>query len=68
MNVYLRYAEEANGYLFTECAFDEIEQVMAEIKRGGGVYCDGGMCQDLSYQFVLDEGGAYAEIIVGSDA
>lgn len=67
MNVYLRDVNEATGFLFTECDFDQITDVIAELKRGSGVYCNGSHVTDLSYQFVLDEESAYAEIIVGGD-
>jgi len=67
MNVYLRDTNEATGFLFTECDFDQITDVIAELQRGGGVNCNGSYITDLSYQFVLDDNSAFAEIIVGGD-
>jgi len=66
MNVYLRHEDQSTGQLFTECEFNEIHAVMSELKLGGGVYFDGSLWEDMSYQFVLGEGGAYVEIIIGS--
>lgn len=67
MNVYLRDVDKSTGHLFCECAVDEIADVIAELKRGGGVYCNGSYITELSYQFVLGDNSAFAEIIVGGD-
>lgn len=65
MRVFMRHVDNSDSVFFTECEFDQIEAVLAELKRGGGVYCKGDHEMSLSYQFVLDEDDAYAEIIVG---
>lgn len=68
MEVRLRYVHEAEGKYFTDCSHDELEDVIAFVKRAGGVYCGGGEQEFHSFQLCLDETGAYAEIIIGDDS
>jgi len=67
MKVYMRRSDHAEGVPFCECQFNGIEKVLDVLKRGGGVYTLGDVVSDLSYQYVLDDAEAYAEIIVGVD-
>jgi hypothetical protein len=67
MQIYLRHVDDLTAAPFTECAHDELDSVIALIQRSGGVYAHGDLCPFNSYQLVLDEGSAYAEIIVGED-
>lgn len=68
MRIKIRHVEQATGGVdFTEIHFSELDKVIEMINRSGGVYYEGGTEPFHSYQLVLDETGAYAEIIIGED-
>ena len=68
MKIYMRNENESDAVPFGECGITEVPEVIAAIKQAGGVYVDefGGLSTDLSYQFCLNDGEGYAEIIVGN--
>lgn len=67
MKVFVRHIDNAEGVFFTECEFDQLDDVIALVRRSGGFLCDGEHEEFHSYQLVCDEGVAYAEIIIGSE-
>lgn len=66
MQVKLRHIDESKAVPFTECRHDELNDVIALIKSSGGVYVDDTL-PFHSYQLVMDENEAWAEIIIGPE-
>ena len=66
MEIKIRHMAEANGQYFTTCHHSELGEVIDFIKRAGGVFACGNDSEPFhSYQIVLDETGAWVEILVG---
>ena len=72
MDVYVRDTNSATGSgkkVFEIARPSEAEGLIAEIKRGGGIYlvAESDNSADISHQFVLeDDGSCYCELIVES--
>lgn len=64
MEVRIRHEEQAEAKPFCECEFGELQSVIDTLKRWGGVCFGGDHYADMGAQIVLDESGAYAEIIL----
>ncbi len=64
MEIRIRHEGQDTGMRFCDSGVGEVESVMASIKRSGGVYFEGEHCNEMSHQFVLDESGAYCEIVL----
>ena len=64
MQVLIRHENETEGRHFEACEPREVEELVAFLKRSGGVLHEGEWYTDLSYQFVLTNTAAFAEIIL----
>lgn len=64
MEVRIRHVEQVNSKRFCDVEVGAVEFVMDTLKMGGGVYFEGEYHPDMSFQYVLDETGAYCEIIL----
>jgi hypothetical protein len=68
VEVRIRDQEDIRSVKFTEWVLDDLETVFSQLRIWGGVYA-GGRGEDASYdlsgQFVVNDTGAYFEIIVG---
>jgi hypothetical protein len=68
MKVYVRDIGSPNAVPFAEVEFFTLPGLIAFIKQSGGFEIPGaGPALFHSYQLVLDEGEAYAEILVGEE-
>lgn len=67
MQIKLRHVEQSESKAFDEGPIGYVESLIGFIERSGGVYYEGSHQPFNSYQLVLDESGAYAEIIIGHD-
>ena len=67
MDYRIRRAEEGRAVPLCEAGIHEAEDVVATLRRSGGVWTGEDHITDISYQFVLDESGAYCEIILSDD-
>ena len=66
MQVFVRHEEDTSSTLICDCEYDEIELVVGNFVRGGGIYVPhrNRIYTNLSYQYVLDRGNAYCDIIL----
>ena len=67
MKVKVRHIGQSDSKFFESCQFNELDGLIAFIRANDGFYFDGEICKFHSYQLVLDEDEAYAEIILGDE-
>lgn len=65
MKVFVREISGDTPYLFTECDPLKLDELIAFIKASGGFYASGAHREFNSYQLVIDDDKAFAEILVG---
>lgn len=66
MEVRIRHQDASESVHFCDCKFNEVDKVVKYIKQSGGIYIkeDSELLTDISHQIVLEESGAYVEMVV----
>lgn len=64
IEVRVRGADEVDGKFLCRVSHAALDSVIAELTRWG-IYWDGDMHRETAGQFVLDDSGAYFEVIIG---
>lgn len=67
MEIYIRHIDQATPVPFDTVPFSEIDDLIAFVRRSGGVYWDGDLRPFFAYQLVLDDDAGYCEIIIGEE-
>ena len=66
LEIYIRHASDTDSeHLIDVAHVDQIDVVLASLKKHG-VYCGGDTWTTFDTQFVVDDSGAYFEVIVGA--
>jgi hypothetical protein len=64
MKVYLRDANSDSGFQFTDCYTVEDVETLVESMRKVGVYSDGEVKREVTWQYIIDRHVAAIEIVV----
>lgn len=67
IDVRMRHVGDARSVHFATVEFDQLDSLIPTLQAWGGVLVRGVETEDMSAQIVLDETGAYFEILLGED-